>query len=497
MYIFKNAARNVWRAKGRNILMGIILFVITVAICIGFSIRQAAQNAKDSALSGMSVTATIGVDRSALMQQSSSSGEFDKSQFHSLQQQGLSVEELKVYQEAESVSDFYFTTSVSVNGSDSLEPVTEEASSSETDMSSGKGGRPGSQSDFTITGYSSDLAMTGFVDGSMVITEGSVFTENTEKAVCIISDELALYNNLKVGSKITVVNPNSEADTYTLTVKGIYNNSQSDSINTSSFSRGNSTSSDPANQIYTSYEALAAITEASAKACEGSEDDSVSALTLKASGTYVFNTVEDYQQFEGQARTLGLDEMYSVSSSDVSNFEASLLPLETLSTMVKYFLFVILGIGAVVLAVLNMFNTRARKYEIGVLTAIGMKKRKVAMQFITEILIVTVCAVIIGGIAGTVSSVPVANSLLASQVEAQENEQSDQTASFGRDYGYGKGTQTQTSQVTYVSQITSTVDVTILAKVLGINIILAVLAGGVSVMSIMRYDPLKILSGRD
>lgn len=497
MYIFKNAVRNVWRAKGRNVLMGVILVVITIAICIGFSIRQAAENAKESTLSSMSVTASIGVDRSSLMQQSSSGGTFDKSQFHSLQQQGLSLEELEVYKEAESVSDFYYSGSVSVNGNDSFEPVSQEESTESTEMGEGKGGRPGSQSDFTMVGYSADRAMSDFRNGTITITDGSVFDENTTEAVCIISDELATYNNMKVGSKITVVNSNNEADTHTLKVVGIYNNSQSDTVNTNSFSRGSSTASDPANQIYTSYEALSAIADASEKACEGSEDESVSAMTLKVSGTYIFDTVEDYESFETEVRTLGLDEMYSVSSSDVANFEASLTPLETLSSMVKYFLIVILGIGAIVLVVLNMFHTRARKYEIGVLTAIGMKKRKVAMQFITEILIVTVCAVIIGGIAGAVSSVPVADSLLANQIKAQEKEQSEQEVSFGRGYGDKGGSQQTSAEITYVSQITSTVDVVILVKVLGINIILAVLAGGVSVMSIMRYDPLKILSGRD
>lgn len=36
----------------------------------------------------------------------------------------------------------------------------------------------------------------------------------------------------------------------------------------------------------------------------------------------------------------------------------------------------ILVIGAVILVVLNIFNVRERKYEIGVLTAMGMKKER-------------------------------------------------------------------------------------------------------------------------
>ena len=58
MYIIKNALRCIGRSKGRNILIGIIALVIAVSACIGLSIRQAADSAKESMLDGMSVTAT-------------------------------------------------------------------------------------------------------------------------------------------------------------------------------------------------------------------------------------------------------------------------------------------------------------------------------------------------------------------------------------------------------------------------------------------------------
>ncbi len=71
-----------------------------------------------------------------------------------------------------------------------------------------------------------------------------------------------------------------------------------------------------------------------------------------------------------------------------------------------------------ILIVLNIFSVRERKYEVGVLTAIGMKKSKVSLQFILETFMVTIVAIIAGGIIGAASSVPITNSLLASQIEA-------------------------------------------------------------------------------
>ena len=67
MYIVKNALRCIGRAKGRNVLISIIALVIAVATCIGLSIRQAAESAKESTLEELSVTANISYDRSSMM----------------------------------------------------------------------------------------------------------------------------------------------------------------------------------------------------------------------------------------------------------------------------------------------------------------------------------------------------------------------------------------------------------------------------------------------
>ena len=78
------------------------------------------------------------------------------------------------------------------------------------------------QGDFTITGYSSDSAMTDFIDGTSTITEGKMFASATNDSTCVISAELASYNDLSVGDKITLSNPNNEDETYKLTISGIY-----------------------------------------------------------------------------------------------------------------------------------------------------------------------------------------------------------------------------------------------------------------------------------
>ncbi len=542
MYMIKNAFKSISRAKARNILLGIIVLIIAVSACLGLSIRQAAENAKEETLSGLSVTATISFDRQSMMNQmmgekneGDEPGSFDRSQFSDMMgvSESLTLEEYEKYAEAESVKDFYFTLTSSLNGSDKLEPVSSDSSEKTPSAPGGFGGMGGGKndmmtqmmgmdSDFSIEGYSSEDAMVSFIEGTATIEEGSIFTEGTEEYECIISQELAVYNDIAVGDSITFTNPNKVDETYTFTVTGIYTDS---SANESSFSIMGATSSDPANKIYTSYQALNSIVATSEENAVTQTDDNTgmefsSTLGSNLSATYVFFDVESYEKFEEEVRELGLDDSYTVSSSDLTAYENSLTPLNTLSTMAGYFLLVILIIGAAILVVLNIFNVRERKYEIGVLTAMGMKKSKVAMQFLTEIFAVTLAAVLIGAIIGGAASVPVTNALLENQVTSQ-NDRSDRIEqNFGRgEGGMSGGMSVQPQDVpeapagggnmfenmfgengqvsNYITEIDSAMNLTVLFQLLGIAVLLTLVAGAVSMLFVMRYDPLKILANRD
>ena len=551
MYIIKNALKCIARSKGRNILIGIIALVIAVSACIGLSIRQAAEDAKEAALDGMSVSATISYDRGSMMEQigggggqfggGGGGGNFDRDQFADMMgsSSSLTLEEYQKYAEAESVQDFYYTLTAYLNGSENFSPVsdeteTEDGESEDTDgeeenEDSFGGGFPGmmmgggfSSGDFTVVGYSSDISMTAFANGSASILEGgTMFEEGTSELVCVISEELAIYNSLSVGDTIVVTNPSLESESYTLTVSGIYTSSENNDFSMSMFG----TSQDPANRIYMSANALQKVLDASEAASETVTDDygreSESKMTGNLSATYLFADTDAYYAFEEEVRALGLDEAYTVSSSDISEFENSMTPLNTLSTMAGWFLLVILIIGGIILVVLNIFNVRERKYEVGVLTAMGMKKRKVAAQFMCEILIVTMLAVIIGALVGAVSSVPITNTLLDGQVESENDQQTQIEQNFGRPGNMGGGffggnmpegmpsdMPSDTGEnnpfeniiggaVDYVTEVDSAMNITVVFELIGIGLLLTIVASLASVLFVMRYDPLKILANRD
>ena len=555
MYIIKNAFRCIGRSKGRNILIGIIALVIAISACIGLSIRQASENAKTSALEGLSITATISYDRANAMGQMGGGrpggfgggGGFDKDQFADLMgnASSLTLEEYQKYAEASSVQDFYYTLTAYFNGSENFSPVSDETEDSESDgelngsLEEENSGRPSgfpggmgsmmggmfSSGDFSIIGYSSDSAMTAFINGNASIVDGSMFEQGTSELICVISEELAMYNELAVGDTIIITNPSLETETYTLTVSGIYTSSENNDFSMSMFGA----SQDPANRIYMSAAALQTVLDASEENSTTITNDygreSESKITGTLSATYSFADTESYYAFETEVRSLGLSEDYKVSSSDISAYENSLAPLDTLSTMAGWFLIVILIIGGVILVVLNIFNVRERKYEVGVLTAMGMKKWEVAAQFMCEILVITMIAVILGAGIGAVSSVPVTNALLEGQVESQNSQQSQMEQNFGRPGDFGGGFPGGNmggmpggmpsdlpddigggknpfggmfeGAANYITEVDSAMNLTVVFQMIGVGLLLTLVASAASVLFIMRYDPLKILANRD
>lgn len=541
MYIIRNALRNIGRSMGRNILVGVIVLVIAVSSCVALSIKQAAATAKATGLANKQITGQITVDRSALMakaQTSSGSADF-RSNISSIMSSvpELTLTELQKYTKSQYVKSFYYTVTSSVDsGADAFAPyqdTTTTSSSTSSASSSGSksasasaknknsmpegdmmGGRWGEQGDFSITGYGSEDAMTNFISGTDKVTSGSMIDLAKSDNTCLISNLLATYNSLKVGDTITIANPNSTSEVYKLTISGIYTNSSSSS---SSDAMRFSTSNDPANKIITSVGTLNTIVAHSTSVATTSTNsqtgtETTTALRSNLTGTYVFENVDAYNSFKTDVTKLGLSSDYTVTSSDVTAYEESLVPLENLSSFAGIFLLIVLVVGGIVLMVLNIFNIHERKYEVGVLTAIGMKKVKVALQYVTELFVVTIFCILVGAAAGAVISVPVSNKLLASQISAQQSQSRQVAANFGR----GRSNQTNTAAggnmpsggfgnfmnragrgvVSYVSDINAATNWSVVLEMLGIGVLLTIISSIAAVVIILRYEPLKILTSR-
>lgn len=517
MYILKNAWKNMWRAKGRNILIGIIVVIISLASCIALSINNSAKEIINSEKENASVTATISVDRQKMMESASANGQGGKDDFRNLMQSftALSEEEIETYSKSQYVKECTYSLTGNINA------VTMEAYSSATSENSSNISRPGNmgmgnmpggkmptmiQGDFSIVGYSSAKAITDFISGNCKIVDGEMIEETSEDNVCIISKELALFNDLKTGDVISLCNPANEEESYNFTITGIYQDETSGS-NQDMFM--NMSSMDSANKIITTYNAYNKMMENS-KAYNTSEDSdtATSEIMGNLSSVFYLTSADDVENFETDIRNMGLDEMYSVSTN-ISSVMASIEPLENLSKFSLVFLLVVLLIGGIILIVINVINIRERKYEIGVLTAIGMKKHKVAFQFIFELMTVSLIALLIGTGIGAALSVPTANIMLENQIESQQEQSNQIEANFGRPGGANQsgnikipdniggmfGMQDR-EDVDYITQINAVVNGKVLLELLGIGLLLTFIASAFSIIFISRYSPLKILSER-
>ena len=279
--------------------------------------------------------------------------------------------------------------------------------------------------------------------------------------------------------------------------------------------------------------------------------ETTTALSGQISHSFVFSGLDKYESFcEELAAKEGMKN-YTVTSADLSDYTRTvneiestmsqletaisnydyterLVPIQNLSKFASTLFWVVLAIGALILIVINVFNIRERKYEVGVLTAIGIKKGKVAMQFVTELLCVTMIAIVIGAGAGAAASVPVANYLLSDRIEQvqetdalakQQEEEAAQNQNDGRfPGGMPNFTQGQDGNLRswmgsantddtdimstylqdqgYLDKINATFNFSILGQLIGIGLILTIISSLAAVVFVMRYEPLKILANR-
>lgn len=139
-----------------------------------------------------------------------------------------------------------------------------------------------------------------------------------------------------------------------------------------------------------------------------------------------------------------------------------------------------------------------------------MKKGKVALQFLTEIFAITLIAVVIGASIGSVSSVPVTNKLFENEIASQTAQSEQIEQKFGRGQMAGSANSIKaekrnfytdmlgtSSENAYVTEISSAINLRVVLQMLGIGILLTLISGMVSMLFVMRYEPLKILANRD
>lgn len=483
MYILKNAITSITRNKGRNILIGLVILVISCATSITLAINNTSTNLINTYKSKYQTEATLGINRENMMkdfnpENKEETKENMQEKFSSIS--SISVDSIKKYADSDYVKSYYYTMKVGVNANN-LEKASMTSNSDNEKQDENRPERKEfsnqTEGDFELLGYSSLNAMNDFIEGNYKITSGEVFTD-FESDSCLINKELATLNNISVGDKITIVNPQNEDKTYELTVTGIYEESSSNS--------GMNMFANSVNTIITNTNFIQKVS---------AEDED---LSVETSPTFTLTSSKVVNKFESELREKGLDDNLSVETN-LDQVENSTKTISNVKTFSITFLIITLVIGTIVLFVINMINIRERKYEIGVLRTIGMKKTKVAQQFLYELLIVAFTSLILGAGVGATLSVPVSNHLLQSEISSSKQETENIANNFGHGPEKKQDRQNKFQGVTNVEtfkSIDAVVDFKVLIELLGIGLVITLISCTSSIISIQRFSPLTILKER-
>lgn len=520
MYIIKNALTNIKRNKGRNILIGIIIITIAAACTITLAIRESAEKIINSYEEKNKIEATISLNRESIMKEYRDSNKSQEEMIEAFNNiESITEEQIKSYGDSKYLSSYYYTYDLSVNATgltEATDSLVKETTTTETETStrteqfgsSNHGGPPGEgggsrtttdrkttttrterifnekaeNGAFKLIGYNSYDDMKDFVSGNYTITKGEVSSDFTSDT-CVISEELATLNNLEVGSKITIENPNDSSKTYEIEVTGIYKE------NTDSSSDMGKMFTNSANQIITNVNFVK-------KVLAGNSE-----LKANITPTFIVKDKDSVEKFTKEITEKGLSSNYQVTSN-LDSIEGATESIKNVRVFATTFLIITLIIGGVVLIVINMINIRERKYEIGVLRTIGMKKSKVSLQFMFELLVVCIAALTIGAGIGSMTSVPVANSLLANEIENASSQYESINNNFGHKDDNNKSNEKHDrpsfgiAQVEQVDKIDAVVNMKVLIELLGIGVALTIAGSLASMIAISRFSPLSILKER-
>ena len=550
MHILKNAITSIKRNKGRNILIGIIIIVIAVSCTITLATLSSANDIVTAYEEKNPLEATIEIDRRSLMDYLKDGDKTQEQMINAFNDiKGVSEDEINNYGNSEYISNYYYTYTLGIdakNLTEATDSLVKETTTTKTETtrktqtrkfpSNGKmppnfpgnfGGsrtnttttkkttttktekifnEKASEGAFTLIGYNSYEDMKDFINGTYTITDGEV-SSDFESNNCVISEELATLNNLKVGDTITIVDPKTTSNTYELIVSGIYKESSDTSSDmTSMFTNS-------ANNIITNVKFIKTILEKN------------SDLEATITPTFIIKDKESVELFEKEVSEKGLSEYYKVTNN-LEEIESATEVVNNVKIFATTFLIITLAIGGIVLVVINMINIRERKYEIGVLRTIGMKKSKVSIQFMSELLIVCIISLVIGAFGGSLLSVPVSNMLLSNEIENANSKYNDISNNFGRGprefiddrnnnreettvenketnnnetvkeevkeekYDFG------IANISEIKSMDAVVDFKILLKLLGIGVSLTLLSSLATMIAISRFSPLTILKER-
>jgi putative ABC transport system permease protein len=461
MYIIQNALKNIGRNKGRNLLIGVIILAIMSATVVSLIINNTSGRIIDDYKTRFGSKVSLTPD---LEQMYSEGQNFNR----------VTTEQYLAFAESELLSDSTFTAQVPAI-SDTVKAIDQDNGAQGGNIRlQGPNGAAQESPTMKIIGHSSITGLTEFTDGQRKIEEGRMFEAENE---AIVSKEFAEQNGLSVGDKMQIDSVMGEGISYELTVSGIYLDSTSAygemPMQISFMNRRN--------EILTGFDSIMKTAQAAGGA-------------VNVQATYYLKNPDMLPDFEEELQAKGLPESYTVSTDEAS-YKKVVGPVEAMRGIFFTFMIVVLILGSLILMLLYSIAIRERKYEIGVLRAMGLKKGKVALGLMSEALVIMAVCLVAGLGLGTVLSQPVADAILQDQVAAAE--ETNAAGGGGRFLMVGGQSNISNVSTPPISELNVGLDAATIAQIAVIALVLALLSSAVGIRKITKFEPINILMERN
>ena len=217
-----------------------------------------------------------------------------------------------------------------------------------------------------------------FRSGVFTIKEGKNIGENDKDSI-IVHEEFAKQNNLKLGDEVELelldIEKSGKIKSHKFKIIGIFSGKKQETYTglSSDFSE---------NMVFVDY-------STSQEILNKSENNKIANKILMYSGS-----AESTDLALNKLKELKIDESKYFVEKDSNAFEESLESVSGIKHIIKIMTYSIMLGGMVVLSLILILWLRERIYEIGIFLSIGISKLQIIMQFILELIFISIPSII-------------------------------------------------------------------------------------------------------
>ncbi len=217
-----------------------------------------------------------------------------------------------------------------------------------------------------------------FSSGVFIIKEGKNIEEKDKNSI-IVHEEFAKQNNLKLGDEVDLelldIEKSGTIENHKFKIIGIFSGRKQETYTglSSDFSE---------NMVFVDY-------STSQEILHKSENNKIANKILLYS-----DSAESADLALNKLKELKIDESKYFVEKDSNAFEESLESVNGIKHIIKIMTYSIMLGGMVVLSLILILWLRERVYEIGIFLSIGTSKIQIIMQFIFELILISITSII-------------------------------------------------------------------------------------------------------